>query len=132
MSERPEAADLLDEARRTLLEALLPLLPQDRRYDGLMVANAIAIASREARSGDTLLREEVRGLQTLLDRAGAADGALEGLRARLLELERQLARDIRRGVYDAAGSQRDAVRAYLRASAQARVRISNPRALAGS
>ena len=132
MSERPEAADLLDEARRSLIEALLPLLPQDRRYDALMVANAMAIASREARSGDKLLREEVRGLGTLLDGAGTANGAREELRARLLELERRLARDIRRGSYDAVGPQRDAVRAYLRTVTREQVRISNPKALAGS
>jgi hypothetical protein len=132
MSERPEAAGLLDEARRSLLEALLPLLPQDRRYDGLMVANAMAIASREARSGGKLLREEVRGLETLLDGAGTAEGAREELRARLLELERRLARDMRSGSYDAAGPQRDAVRAYLRTVTLERVRISNPKALAGS
>lgn len=132
MSERPEAADLLDEARRSLIEALLPLLPQDRRYDALMVANAMAIASREAQSGDKLLREEVRGLETLLDGAGTANGAREELRARLLELERRLARDIRRGSYDAVGPQRDAVRAYLRTVTREQVRISNPKALAGS
>jgi hypothetical protein len=132
MSEHPEAADLLDEARRSLLEALLPLLPQDRRYDALMVANAMAIASREARSGDKLLREEVRGLEALLDEAGTADGAREELQARLPELERRLALDIRRGSYDAAGPQRDAVRAYLRTVTREQVRISNPKALAGS
>lgn len=132
MTERPEAADLLDEARRSLLEILLPLLPQDRRYEGLMVANAMAIASRDARLGDELLHGEVRGLATLLDAMGAADGPSKELRVKLQDLERQLAQALRRGAYDAPGPRRDAVRAYLQASTRGRVRISNPRALAGS
>jgi Domain of unknown function (DUF6285) len=129
MTEQPEAADLLDEARRSVLEILLPLLPQDRRYDGLMVANAIAIASREARLSDELLREAVRGLAFLLDSRGAADGSAKELRVTLQGLEQQLAQDLRRGAYDAPGPRRDAVRAYLRASTQGRVRLSNPKAL---
>jgi hypothetical protein len=132
MTERPEAADLLDEARRILLEILLPLLPQDRRYEGLMVANAMAIASRDARMGDELLRAEVRGLATLLDALGAADGPTKELRVKLQDLERQLAQDVRRGAYDTPGPRRDAVRTYLQASTQGRARISNPKALAGS
>jgi hypothetical protein len=129
MTEQPEAADLLDEARRSVLEILLPLLPQDRRYDGLMVANAIAIASREARLSDELLREAVRGLAILLDSRGAAGGSAKELRVTLHGLEQQLAHDLRRGAYDAPGPRRDAVRAYLRASTQGRVRLSNPKAL---
>jgi hypothetical protein len=129
MSERPEAADLLEEARRTLLEVLLPLLPPDRRYDGLMVANALAIASREARGGDDLLRQEATLLAALLHASGAADGPLQALRATLRDLERQLAQELRRGVYDSPGPRRDAVRAYLRAATEGRVRVSNPKVL---
>ncbi len=132
MTERPEAADLLEEARRNLLEVLLPLLPHHRRYDGLMVANAMAIASRDARMGDEVLQDEVRRLATLLDARGATDGPSNAQHAKLQELERQLAQDIRRGAYDAPGLRRDALRAYLRASTQGRVRLSNPKALAGA
>lgn len=132
MTERPEAADLLDEARRSLLEILLPLLPQHSRYDGLMVANAMAIASRDARMGGELLHDDVSRLATLMGVPGAADGPSNASRAKLHELERQLARDIRRGAYDVPGPRRDAVRAYLKASTQGRVRLSNPKALAGS
>jgi hypothetical protein len=131
MSERPAAADLLDEARRTLLEVLLPLLPQDRRYDGLMIANAMAIASREARLGADVLREEVRRLATLLEAERAADGRSTALRLTLRDLEQQLAQELRQGVYDNPGPRRDAVRAYLRVSTEARVRVSNPKVLTG-
>ena len=65
MTDKPDAAALLEEARRTLLEILLPLLPPERRYDGLMVANAMAIAAREAGQGDAALREAVQQLAAL-------------------------------------------------------------------
>ena len=106
MAERDDAADLLEEARRTLLEALLPLLPEDRRYDGLMIANAMAIAARQARLGDDLLRAEVRGLAALLDTTDADSVPATALWERLVALERQLVQDIRHGVYDAAGPRR--------------------------
>jgi len=133
MTERPEAAALLDEARRSLLEVLLPLLPADRRYDGLMIANAMAIASREARRGDDPLRRSVQALAVLLDASDAyGGGTVAELHVALRDLEGRLGRDIRRGAYDASGPRRDAVRAYLRASTEDRVRVSNPKALGGS
>jgi hypothetical protein len=129
MAERDDAADLLEEARRTLLEALLPLLPADRRYDGLMIANAMAIAARQARLGYDLLRAEVRGLAALLDTTDADSVPATALWERLVALERQLVQDIRHGVYDAAGPRRDALRRYLRATTEGRVRLNNPKAL---
>lgn len=47
MQNRPDGVELLDIARRTLLDALLPALPKEKHYDALMIANAMAIASRE-------------------------------------------------------------------------------------
>ncbi len=130
MASPPAAVDLLDEGRRTLIDILLPLLPADRRYDGLMVANAMAIAAREARFGDQLLREEVRGLASLWGASEVEEGGSPPqLRSRLMELERRLAQEIRSGAYDAPGARRDAVRRHLRESARARVGLSNPKAV---
>jgi hypothetical protein len=127
---RPAAADLLDEARRTLLEVLLPLLAPDRRYDCLMVANAMAIAARDARHGPRLLREEVSGLASLLAASAVAEShAPSQLHPLLMELARRLAQEIRRGDYDAAGQRREAVRRHLRESVERRLRLSNPKAL---
>src|SRR5215468_2284440 len=119
MPDKPDAAALLEEARRTLLEALLPLLPPERRYDGLMVANAMAIAAREAGQGADALRTQ--GVQL----AALFSGSTAGVN----ELEARLAREIRTGRCDAPGPHRDAVRAYLRWSVTARVRLGNPKAL---
>jgi hypothetical protein len=125
MTDKPDGAALLEEARRTLLETLLPLLPPAHRYDGLMIANAMAIAAREAGQGDALEREGLNLLATLFPAAAAS----ENLRADLLELEDRLAREIRAGLCDAPVPRRDAVRDYLRRSATARLRLSNPKAL---
>jgi AcrR family transcriptional regulator len=125
MTDHPDGAALLEEARRTLLEVLLPLLPPERRYDGLMVANAMAIAAREAAQGDVALREAVQQLSALFPAASAG----EDPRAHLRELEARLSGEIRAGLSDAPGVRRDAVRDYLRRSVIARARVSNPKAL---
>jgi hypothetical protein len=47
MRQTPDAASLIAIARQTLLDTLLPELPAEKRYAGLMVANALAIAGRQ-------------------------------------------------------------------------------------
>jgi hypothetical protein len=125
MTDHPDGAALLEEARRTLLEVLLPLLPPERRYDGLMVANAMAIAAREAAQG---CRRCARPCNSCRPCSPAASAG-EDPRAHLRELEARLASEIRAGLCDAPGVRRDAVRDYLRRSVIARARVSNPKAL---
>jgi hypothetical protein len=120
MPDRPDGPALLEEARRTLLETLLPLLPPERRYDGLMVANAMAIAAREGGQGEAVLREAAAMLATLFPATPTAP---------LRDLEAALAREIRAGLCDAPGPRRTAIRDYLRWSVAARLRLSNPKAL---
>jgi aminoglycoside phosphotransferase (APT) family kinase protein len=47
-AEQPPASILLAEARRVLLEGLLPALPEERRLEARMIANAMAIGGRES------------------------------------------------------------------------------------
>jgi phosphotransferase family enzyme/uncharacterized protein DUF6285 len=77
-AEQPEGSILLAEARRVTIEELLPLLPETRRYEARMIANAMAIAERE----------------------------LAALRAPAPEL-RSLAAGIRAGKHDADATLRD-------------------------
>ena len=126
MTDKPDAAALLEQARRALLDTLLPLLPPEHRYDGLMVANAMAIAAREAGQGDAVLREAAQRLAALLPEPGDTTNA--SWQARLPELETRLAREIRAGRCD-AGIRREAVADYLRWSVVVRLRLSNPKAL---
>ncbi|MFQ3623919.1 MAG: hypothetical protein SNJ73_10265, partial [Acetobacteraceae bacterium] len=46
--ERPGPSELLSVARSTLLEEVLPALPEPQRLAARMVANAMAIAARAA------------------------------------------------------------------------------------
>ena len=47
MRDLPKGANLLLQARKTLLGELLERLPNDKRYDALMVANAMAIVAND-------------------------------------------------------------------------------------
>lgn len=47
MINNPDAHNLLSEARRVLLESLVPELSGERKYEALMIANAMGMAIRE-------------------------------------------------------------------------------------
>lgn len=126
--DRPDGAELLDAARRHLLDELLPLLPEDRRLDVLMIANAMAIAGREMRSGDPALREALARLAALYDEAVPPALPDEEARATVSRLNRRLAEDIRAGVFD-GGAKHAAVLAHLHATTRTRVAITNPKVL---
>jgi hypothetical protein len=113
LREQPDGAALLEEARRVLLEELLPALPEASRYAARMVASAMAIATREARGGSD---EEAALL-------GALDGDGRG------EALSRLCREIRAGDRDPGSPGHDAVRDWLAAYVRLRLAISNPRAL---
>ena len=139
MSDIPDASDLLAAAREALLREVLPALSGDRRYAGLMIANAIAIADREHRSSDDALREEISRLRELLAsvtasaapqdavQGGLVTGA-SGPSATAAALRRALAAAIRAGAFDAA-PQHDALIAHLLRTSADWTAISNPKAL---
>jgi hypothetical protein len=114
MPDRPVADELLTAARTTLVATVLPAVPEDLRYAVRMIANAIAIAQREAAlpAPDGVL-------------AAALAGALPvppGVRADVA-----LAQAIRAGAFDADAA--PLLRA-LRTWTVARLAVSNPKALA--
>ncbi|PLU87341.1 MULTISPECIES: DUF6285 domain-containing protein [Pseudomonas] len=115
---QPNAHDLLEIARATLLEQLLPALPGELRYPALMIANAMTIAARESRQGAQAEDQEQAQLAALVEEAPST----------LPEMRRQLASAIRQGSHDAPQSRRILVEA-LRQVTLARLAISNPKAL---
>lgn len=126
--DRPEGQLLLDIARRVLLEELVPLLPEEKRLDGLMVANAMGIAARELEGGSAPLRAALGRLVAIYGEqvpAGLSDAEASDMLARL---NRRLAGDIRAGAFD-SGAKRDALLAHLEATTRARVAIANPKVL---
>jgi hypothetical protein len=108
MLEAPDAADLLNTARDSLLQKLLPALPPEQHYEARMAANAIAIASR-AIAADSA---------TLATRLAVLAGDAAGFAAR-----------IRSGEF-APGTPRYAEAATLLGEmVRLRCSVSNPRAL---
>jgi hypothetical protein len=128
MMNLPEGSELLLVARKTLLDELAPLLGEDAKYTVAMIANAMAIAAREAEAG------EAPALAALArcDRVyGTEPRELHGeaLRRELVMQDQRLAEDIRSGQFDADDGKRRAVFEHLRESVIARLRISNPKSL---
>jgi hypothetical protein len=119
MRHGPTTENLLETARKVLRETLLPQLPRSAAYQALMVANAMAIASRRIAAGDRPEREARGRLAAFY---GAPDAGLE-------ELERRLVADIRSGALDRPGERRDAAFDHLWRTACDRAAESNPKAL---
>ena len=126
MNDRPDATELLAIARRTLLDELLPRLPEELRYSALMIANAMAIASREHAAGETAEQTELARLQAIFsERAKPLSGA--ALTAALAGYNRRLATDIRGGRFD--DRERAALLDHLETTAADKLAISNPKEL---
>ena len=128
MSDKPSPAGLLALARDALLGELLDALPEERRYAARLTANAIAIAAREAEADGADAQLELSMLAELygddvVERAG------EQPDAQLAVVNRRFAADIRAGVFEGACAR--GVRALLKMQVCARLRISNPKYLAG-
>ena len=126
MNARPDATELLAIARSTLIDELLPRLPEDLRYTALMIANALAIASREHAAGDAAALAELARLQQLLaENPAPLNGA--ALHAALADYNRRLATEIRNGRFD--GRERAALLDHLAQTTVDKLAIANPKAL---
>jgi hypothetical protein len=123
---RPDGAELLRVARKLLREEFLDEVPAERRYEALMVANAMAIAAREVEAGDADMHKELRMLTELYGEKIVSESGAHP-ENQVAALNRGLAIDIRAGVMDGACAQ--GVRTLLRAQVTARLRISNPKHL---
>lgn len=114
MSWLDATADLLEVARRTLREQVMPALDSGGRYEAAMVANAMAIAIRETEVGGRVRAEE----QVLLGEFLGTPSAT------LPELRRRLCRELRDGAV--LETHPDELRTLLRRLVHARLAISNP------
>jgi hypothetical protein len=133
MRDHPDGAELLQAARALLRDSVLPALPAEQRHAALMIANAMGIAERQLRAGDTPAVEEWRSLRRLL---GVGDGedepappSADELEAALLGLNRTLVQRIRAGEADPGQALHAALRHHLEFVALQRLAESNPKAL---
>ena len=130
MRDISDALDLIATARDALLNDLLPNLQKDQRYIALMIANALAIAQREQRSGMEVTRNEIGRLVNLLTDGGieAAPSGGDDAASELSVLRRTLCSAIRHGGFDDA-SHSAALAAHLDRTSADWLAISNPKAL---
>lgn len=120
MADRLAHTDLLSVARQLLRDELIGELPPERKYDGLMVANAMAIAARGARLG-RIDQPPADYLQTI--------GQLLGEAVPGEDLVRQLVGHLRDGGFAAGTPRGRDLHALLLKEARRRLEISNPRYL---
>ena len=106
---------MLATARDALLQEILPKLSGTDAFTARMIANAMAIAAREAAQDDAWVSATRASMQRL---TGAADAP-----------DRALAAAIRAGAYDPGSAHHAEVAAMLRDAARRRCAISTPRAL---
>ena len=126
MNDRPDATELLEIARRTLLDEILPRLPDDLRYSTLMIANAMAIAAREHSAGDAAAQAELARLRSFFaERPQPFAGAT--LHAALAGYNRRLAAEIRAGHFD--DKERAALLEHLEKTTVDKLAVANPKAL---
>lgn len=114
-----EVGDLLACARELLLGQLLPSLPQPLHYEARMIANALAIAGREIELCETCAQTQTNALNAVLEKA------LPLQQARAL-----LSDNIRQGLYDADGPERECLLDALRRTTREQLKINNPKAVA--
>ena len=126
MNNSPDANKLLAIARATVLDKLLPRLPEELRYDALMIANAMAIAIREHSAGEAAAQSELTRLQALFaERNVPLTG--DALHAALAGYNRRLVAEIRAGRFD--DGERGTLLDHLAHTATDELAIANPRAL---
>src|SRR6516162_9121575 len=118
MRDLPSGAALLPLARDLLVNELMPLLPEERRPNALLVAKCMAIAQREAEApaeeGRAILRE------------------IELLCGPGLDVLRRFAYDLRVGAFESSKPHDRAARAILWRLTVAKLRQSNPEFLAAN
>lgn len=127
MQDRPDARELLEAVRGFLEEQVVPVLDGTRQFHARVAVNVLRIVARELELGDASLRLEWRRLADLLDEPTAEEpGDAAALRTAVHTLNATLAERIRAGDADREPWRRRVV-AYLRASADDRLAIANPR-----
>ena len=129
MQDRPTAAELLRVARETLLDELLPLLPEERKLDVLIIANIMAIAARETEFGEAPLRHELVRLVALYDEKPPPSETRAEVVSAVERLSRRLATDLRRGAFEGDAAKLEQVKAHLLETTLHKLRENNPRYL---
>ena len=128
MRELPEGNDLLSIARKVLLNNLMPLLPVARRYDVLMVANAMGIAMRQMSMGNEIAKQNRQVQEGLIANEGVTDDHDYEIQDYTMAYW-ALCTKIREGDFDPGTADRTALLDFLHDLAIQRLRESAPKLL---
>lgn len=129
MADRPNREELLAAAEETLREAVLPSLDGQAKYAALMVAAALGTVRREIAAGAGSSRRTLDAYAGLYGEDNVHRSG-QTVEQRITALSRDLASEIRAGAYDR--SLLGPVYAVLEVQVVERLRLSNPRFLAGA
>lgn len=111
--DKPTSADLLRTASKILKNEILPVLPEEKQLDALMILSVMASAERDLEDHDGLANRQVERLKRL---SPGTDGVAE------------LCRDIRSGIYDTP-DKAQSLHTILVEDTRDRVSLVNPRYL---
>lgn len=125
MNDRPTPLELIRIANDTLTAQLLPGAPPQQLYALRMIASALGIAARELAAHDKDGADETRGLN-LLHSNNDSDSKIPG---DLATRNRQLARDIRSGVFEDGGAREAQLRQHLIVTARRKLAAAYPKGL---
>jgi Domain of unknown function (DUF6285) len=133
MRDCPDPVGLLNAACDVVRNELVPTLPEKLRYEGLMVANALAIVARQLTAMSFSERAELERVCALLGESGVPKAHVEAdaERAVLIAANRRLSREIRAGRFDPGQTGAGRLIEHLQATTRAKLAESNPKALAG-
>lgn len=125
--------DTLRTAHEALVASILPALTGAARYQALMVARVLAMGARDAEHGAQAERQELSGIELLIPEAASGEaGAAKDAEAFMRSQRRALCSEIRNGRFDAPGPAQDALLDHLALTTENRLRINNPKVLAGT
>jgi Domain of unknown function (DUF6285) len=121
MNDHPTPLELIRIANQTLQSEVLPGAKPEHLYPLRMIANALGIAARELEAHDKDVADETRGLNLLYN----DNKNFEALAAR----NRQFARDIRRGAFEAGAAQEAQLKQHLIVIARRKLAAAYPKGL---
>lgn len=122
MRSRPNAAELLEIAERTLAGEVAPDMSNRQRYNVALITSALGIARRELSGGPYAWPDELNALKALY---GSEHRATDEIVLR--NLNRKFAADLRAGFFDEKGKRRKAALGLMREDVLARLAEDNPR-----
>jgi hypothetical protein len=132
MNDRPTATELIAAVRHYLETELLPALTDQRqRFQTLISAHVLGVASRELRGEEQHLAEEHAWLARLLGWREAAPARLSELRQAVARGNSELCSRIRAGAYDEPAAFRT-LAGELRVQVIRKLEVTNPRYLGRS